>query len=219
MSRQPSKPSTRDSNLRETSRELRDKHETNYPNQRDHSRPRARDCSSDKRYRDSNTRGSSDQNVYRDYRSRDPSRGSSRDSLDQTSEDNRRRSCGEGKPTLQRQGTFTGWGQPSYMLDVLFRLFIPPPQSCASLVLSRLSFLNRRLPVLAGPYLALLLSHLNLRFSIGIEADHFICSTQTFMLVKNLRILMSQWVEPAERLLHFHGSSLPVNVWKLKTDT
>jgi len=107
MSRQPSKPSARDSNLRETSRELRDKHETNYPNHRDHNRPRARDCSSDKRCRDSNTRGSSDQNVYRDYRSRDPSRGSSRDSLDQTSEDNRRRSCGEGKPTLQRQGTFT----------------------------------------------------------------------------------------------------------------
>ena len=116
MSRQPSKPSTRDSNLRETSREQRDKHETNYPNHRDHNRPRARDCSSDKRYRDSNTRGSSDQNVYRDYKSRDPSRGSSRDSLDQTSEDNRRRSCGEGKPTLQRQGTFTGWGQLS-MLD------------------------------------------------------------------------------------------------------
>jgi len=54
-------------------------------------------------------------------------------------------------------------------------------QSCASLVLSPLSFLNRSLPVLAGHSLALPLSHLN------------------------LRILMSQWVEPAERLLHFHG--------------
>jgi len=107
MSRQPTKSSTRDSNLRETSRDLRDKHETNYPNQRDHSRPRARDCSSDKRYSDPNKRGSSDQNVYRDYRSREPSRGSSRDSLDQTSEDSHRRGCGGGKPTLQRQGTFT----------------------------------------------------------------------------------------------------------------
>ena len=108
MSRQPTKPSTRDSNLRETSRDLRDKQETNYSNHRDHIRPRARDCSSDKRY--PNKGGSSDQTVYRDYRSRDPSRGSSRDSLDQTCEDNRRRSCGGGKPTLQRQGTFTGKG-------------------------------------------------------------------------------------------------------------
>jgi len=54
-------------------------------------------------------------------------------------------------------------------------------QSCASLVLSRPSFLNRHLPVLADPSLALPLYHLN------------------------LRILMSQWVEPAERLLLFHG--------------
>ena len=37
----------------------------------------------------------------------------------------------------------------------------------------------------------------------------------THMWVNNLRILMSQWVEPAERLLLFHGSSLPLHVWKL----
>ena len=98
-------------------------------------------------------------------------------------------------------------------------MHINSPQSCASLVLSPPSFLNRRLPVLAGPYLALPLSHLNLRFSIGLEADNFKCSIQRFMLVRNLRILMSQWVEPAERLRLFLGSSLPLNVWKLKTDT
>jgi len=54
-------------------------------------------------------------------------------------------------------------------------------QSCASLVLSLPSFLNRHLPVLADPSLVLPLYH------------------------RNLRILMSQWVEPAERLLLFHG--------------
>ena len=218
LSRQPSKPSARDSNLRETSRELRDKHETNYSNHRDHSRPRARDCSSDKRYRDSNTRGSSDQNVYRDYRSRDPSRGSSRDSLDQTSEDNRRRSCGEGKPTLQRQGTFTGWGQPSYMLDVLFRIFIPPSELRKSRPQSA-EFSQSPSPrpgrPLSGPPLVSSQSQV---FNWTWSRSFYMFSSE-FMLVKNLRILMSQWVEPAERLLHFHGSSLPLNVWKLKTDT
>lgn len=105
--RQPTKPSTSDCNLRDTARDLSDEHKTNYSNNRNHSRPRARDCSSDKRYRDPNKAGSSDQTVYRDYRSRDPSRGSSRDSLDQTCDDNRRRSCAGSKPILQRQGTFT----------------------------------------------------------------------------------------------------------------
>lgn len=101
-SRQPNKPSNRDSNLRETSRDLLEKHEINYPNHRD--RPRARDCSSNKRDREPNKKTSD----YRCNRSRDPSRGSSRDSLDQTSEGNRRRNCVGSKPPLQRQGTFTG---------------------------------------------------------------------------------------------------------------
>lgn len=54
-------------------------------------------------------------------------------------------------------------------------------QSCASLVLSLPSFLNRLLPVLEGHSRGLHLSHLN------------------------PRILMSRWVEPAERLLLFLG--------------
>merc|ERR1712223_2200530 len=85
-----------------SSSDLRDKR---YSNHRDHSRPRVRDCSIDKHTRDPNKRGSSsEQNMFRDFnRSREPSRGSSRDSLDQTYEDNNHRS----KPTLQRQGTFT----------------------------------------------------------------------------------------------------------------
>ena len=86
-----------------SSSDLRDKR---YSKHRDHSRPRARDCSIDKHTRDPNKRGSSsEQNMYRDCnRSREQSRGSSRDSLDQTYEDNNQCS----KPTLQRQGTFTG---------------------------------------------------------------------------------------------------------------
>jgi len=57
-------------------------------------------------------------------------------------------------------------------------------QSCASLVLSLPSFLNRHLPVLAGPSQDLPSSHLN------------------------PRILMSRWVELAERLLLFRGKYL-----------
>lgn len=149
--RQPTKPSTSDCNLRDTARDLSDEHKTNYSNNRNHSRPRARDCSSDKRYRDPNKAGSSDQTVYRDYRSRDPSRGSSRDSLAQTCDDNRRRSCAGSKPILQRQGTFT-------------ELRKSRPQSW--------SFLNRHLPALAGLCQGLPSSRLNPRILMSQQVEH-----------------------------------------------
>lgn len=96
-----------------------------------------------------------------------------------------------------------------------------PPQSCASLVLSLPSFLNRLLPVLEGHSRGLHLSHLNPRSVSTRNFCHYdkllyYITNMQFMWVNNHRILMSRWVEPAERLLLFLGRYFPWNLWKLK---